>query len=151
MIRGELPIGIIAVLQYANPDDIENIADSWKMSSDEKRLLVAARNFIWDMSFDMSILLLKIREQIIIKKLPIEFGYVILSYYDQLDQVDEFNTLYDEIPEKMPFDGNDVMAEGFTGKRVGEIMNVMREFWINSGFPERDVLIEYFKLTCLSF
>lgn len=146
MLRNDLHVGVIALIRSAHIDHYDKIAEGWKMSADERKLLSAVAEFMKSFPFRRSVQELQLF--VYINRLDERVAETFLAATNRLSEIDRFYELYDLSQTPLPVDGNDVIAEGWSGKEIGQTLEYLRSLFFISNFSATremmlDALSEY--------
>lgn len=133
MLRNDLQVGVIAIVRTAAPENFEKIADGWKMSAEERRLLSHAKTFIETYGL-RTFSVYDLYEYTFYNQLDEQLAETLYAAVDYTGLIDRFYHLFDKIPEKMPINGDDVMRAGFVGADIGMALKFMRDVWFRNFF-----------------
>lgn len=140
MLRNDLQVGVIAIIRTAHPDNYEKIADGWKMSVNERRLLTSCGEFLNQFKDRRSVY--DIFTFAYFNNLDEVVGETLLAAMDRLSEIDRLYEWFDKVTP-LPINGNDVMVEGWEGKEIGQTLGVMRGLFFTSNFKyDREQMLD---------
>lgn len=141
MLRNDLQVGVIAIMRTAHPDNYDKIAEGWKMSVDERKLLSSCADFM--KSFTQTRNVRDLHTYTYFNNLDERMAETYLAHVDRLSEIDRFYELYDAGLVPLPINGNDVIAEGWEGKEIGQTLALMRSIFFLRGFkPDREEMLD---------
>lgn len=141
MLRNDLHVGVIALIRSAHIDHYDKIAEGWKMSADERRLLASCADFM--KTFTQTRSVHDLHTYTYFNNLDERMAETFLAVTDRLSEIDRFYELYDRGLVPLPINGNDVIAEGWEGKEIGQTLALMRSiFFLREFKPNREEMLD---------